>query len=320
MNAFAFFSLAVALIVERFLGYPDFAYRRIGHPVEWIGKAIGELEHRLNDPQVKPLEAKLRGALTLFVVVAAAAAAAWALERILLWLPLGNWLVGLAAIPFLAQKSLRDHARAVARGFDWSLETARAAVAQIVGRDASRLDESGISNAALESLAENASDGVVAPAFWFALLGLPGLAAYKAINTADSMIGHRTTRYRDFGWAAARLDDLVNLPASRLTGLLFAATAALGDKQHGKAALQAMWRDASRHVSPNAGWPEAALAGALDIRLGGPRHKDGELVDLARMGNGRAELTRDDIRRGLRLYGRALWLLFALVAMAAVLL
>jgi adenosylcobinamide-phosphate synthase len=244
---------------------------------------------------------------------------AWALEWLLRGLPLADWLVGLAAVPFLAQKSLRDHVRAVARAFDRSLDSARAAVSHIVGRDPSKLNESQVANAALESLAENASDGVVAPAFWFALLGLPGIAVYKAINTADSMIGHRTTRYGNFGWAAARLDDLVNLPASRLTGLLFAATAAFSSRKLGKAALEAMWRDASRHVSPNAGWPEAALAGALEIRLGGPRYKDGELVDLARMGHGRADLTRDDIRRGLRLYGRALWLLVAMAAVAALL-
>jgi adenosylcobinamide-phosphate synthase len=285
-----------------------------------MGRAIEELERRLNDPEIKPAEAKLRGALTLLVVVGASAGAAWVLEWVLRALPLADWLIGLAAVPFFAQKSLRDHVRAVARAFDYSLDTARKAVARIVGRDASTLDESHVANGALESLAENASDGVVAPALWFALLGLPGLAAYKAINTADSMIGHRTIRYADFGWAAARLDDLVNLPASRLTGLLFAAAASFTHKERGKAALEAMWRDAGRHVSPNAGWPESALAGALDIRLGGPRHKDGAIVDLPRMGNGRADLTRDDIRRGLRLYRRALWLLFALVSLLAILL
>jgi adenosylcobinamide-phosphate synthase len=285
-----------------------------------MGKFIEELERRLNDPQVAQTEGKLRGALTLVAVVIAASGAAWFVQEVLRVLPFSEWLVGFAAVPFLAQKSLRDHVRDVARAFDRSLEAARSAVSRIVGRDPTNLDESHVANAALESLAENASDGIVAPVFWFLLLGLPGLAAYKAINTADSMIGHRTTRYLDFGWAAARLDDLVNLPASRLTGLLFAATAAIGNRERGRAALEAMWRDAGRHVSPNAGWPEAALAGALDIRLGGPRHKDGELVDLARMGNGRAELTRDDIRRGLRLYGRVLWLLFAIVAVAAFLL
>lgn len=317
---FPLFSLALALLVERFFGYPDWAYRRIGHPVEWMGRAIEELERRLNDPDISAIESKARGALTLIAVVAASAGVAWGVEWLLWQLPLADWLIAFAAVPFFAQKSLRDHVRGVARAFDYSLEAARKAVARIVGRDTSTLDESHVANGALESLAENASDGVVAPALWFALLGLPGLAAYKAINTADSMIGHRTTRYEHFGWAAARLDDLVNLPASRLTGLLFAAAAAFTNQERGKAALEAMWRDAGRHVSPNAGWPEAALAGALDIRLGGPRHKDGAIVDLPRMGNGRADLTRDDIRRGLRLYRRVLWLLFALVALLAILL
>jgi adenosylcobinamide-phosphate synthase len=176
----------------------------------------------------------------------------------------------------------------------------------IVGRDPAQLDEAGVSKAALESLAENASDGIVAPVLWYALLGLPGIAMYKAINTADSMIGHRNEKYQWFGWAAARLDDVVNLPASRLTGYLFAAA----EPSRFKDIVKVMRRDAPRHQSPNAGWPEAAMAAALGLRFGGPRSYNGEMVDLPYMGDGRDSITRDDIQRGLRVLSRAMWLMF----------
>jgi adenosylcobinamide-phosphate synthase len=189
----------------------------------------------------------------------------------------------------------------------------------IVGRDLPQLDESGVTKAALESLAENTSDGIVAPVLWYALLGLPGIVMYKAINTADSMIGHRSERYIYFGWAAARLDDLVNLPASRLTGLLFAGATAWTDRERGKVAWHAMWRDAPKHNSPNAGWPESALAASLGVKFGGPRSYQGQLVNLPWMGEGRETLNRDDIRKGLRLYGTAMTFLLLLVAFCAVL-
>jgi adenosylcobinamide-phosphate synthase len=176
----------------------------------------------------------------------------------------------------------------------------------IVGRDPSQLDESGVSKAALESLAENSSDGIVAPVLWYALLGLPGIAVYKAINTADSMIGHKSEKYQHFGWAAARLDDLVNLPASRLTGLLFAATK---PSQFGRI-VDVMRRDAPKHQSPNAGWPEAAMAAALGLRFGGPRSYDGERVELPYMGDGRDTIDRTDIKRGLAVMSKAMWMLF----------
>jgi adenosylcobinamide-phosphate synthase len=190
-------------------------------------------------------------------------------------------------------------------------------VSQIVGRDPQALDEAGVARAAIESLAENFSDGVVAPVFWLALLGLPGLIAYKAINTADSMIGHKTERYRDFGYAAARFDDLINLPASRLTALLIVGAAALRDRETAMRAWQAVLRDAHHHRSPNAGWPEAAMAGALDLSLAGPRVYDGVTVDDAFMGNGRREANVLDIRAALALYRRADALLIMLVAVLA---
>lgn len=194
------------------------------------------------------------------------------------------------------------------------LDGGRKAVSMIVGRDPETLDEAGVSRAAIESLAENFSDGVVAPAFWMVAAGLPGAAAYKAINTADSMIGHRTPRHARFGFAAARLDDLVNLPASRLTGLLLVVAAILMPGANPAAGWAAIWRDAHRHRSPNAGWPEAAMAGALGLALAGPRVYGGDLVDDALMGEGgRREATAADIRRALRLFRIADWLLIALI-------
>jgi adenosylcobinamide-phosphate synthase len=229
-----------------------------------------------------------------------------------------GWIVeALLATALIAQHSLYEHVSAVGKGLDTSLNEGRKAVARIVGRDPANLDESGVVKGALESLAENASDGIVAPVLWYALLGLPGIVAYKAINTADSMIGHKSERYIYFGWAAARLDDLVNLLASRLTGFLFAAAAAWNDQERGKLAVLAMWRDAPKHQSPNAGWPESALAASLGVKFGGPRSYEGARVDLPWMGEGRETLNRDDIRKGLRLYGTAMtFLLFLAVFLA----
>jgi adenosylcobinamide-phosphate synthase len=243
---------------------------------------------------------------TLALLLIVTAAIAWLVSALvsLLW---GGWVIeALIATTLIAQKSLADHVRQVADALDLSLEDGREAVSRIVGRDPAKLDEEAVCRAAIESLAENCSDGIVAPALSYALLGLPGLALYKAINTADSMIGHKSERFLHFGWAAARLDDLVNLPFSRLTGLLFAAASPGRFTE----AWRLMRRDAPQHVSPNAGWPEAAIAAALGIRLGGPRSYGGRHVELAWMGEGRKELDRTDIRDGLNLYGRAMTLLF----------
>lgn len=313
----AFGATALALIIERATGYPNKIYKHIGHPIEWIGWWIGWLEARLNAPQAPLIHARLRGVFALALILAPTFAITYPLGLALREIT-GGWIVEAAiGTVFLAQKSLRNHVEAVAVALDHGLERARVAVSRIVGRDPGALDESGISRAALESLAENASDGIVAPAFWFALGGLPGLALYKAINTTDSMIGHRSERYLHFGWASARLDDLVNLPASRLCGALFAAAAWTSNSDAARNAVAAMRRDADRHVSPNAGWPESALAGALDIRLGGPRAYAGRTVDLPTMGHGRANLDGNDIRRGLKLYDRAMTLLCALAIILA---
>jgi adenosylcobinamide-phosphate synthase len=312
-------SAALAIIIERLTGYPDQLYRAIGHPVEWLGSLVSWFGRHLNRPEAGPIAARLLGASALLALIAASLGVALALSALLHTFA-SAWIVeGLLAVPFIAQRSLRDHVQAVLTGLESSLSQGRAAVSRVVGRDPQALDESGVAKAALESLAENASDAVVAPLLWFAIFGLPGIVVYKAINTADSMIGHKSPRYLDFGWAAARLDDVVNLPASRLTGLLFAAAAALTNADNGRAALAAMGRDARKHVSPNAGWPEAALAGALAIRLGGPRSYDGRTVDLATMGDGRSALEANDIRRGLKLYGRAMTLLAGFLLLIALL-
>ena len=218
---------------------------------------------------------------------------------------LGFAALALLAASLPAQRSLASHVSAVADGLDASLEEGRVAVANIVGRNPDVLDEAGVARAAIESLAENFSDGVVAPILWTALGGLVGGALYKAINTADSMIGHKDERYKAFGWAAARLDDLVNLPASRLAALWLILAAALTPGASAREAARAVWRDASRHRSPNAGWPEAAMAGALGLKLAGPRVYGETLVDDAFMGSGRREADAADIRQALRLYRRA---------------
>ncbi len=310
----------VAMAVERLVGWPAFLQRRIGHPVEWIGDMIADLESRLNDHErLSPLALRLRGlAAMLFLVLF------WGLLAILvvllLRLLLPGWHTlaeGLLASSLLAQKSLKDHVRAVhaalvRRRHPEDLTASRHAVSRIVGRDTTGMDETQVVKAAIESLAENTSDGIIAPAFWLALLGLPGIVIYKVINTADSMIGHRHAHIRHFGWAAARLDDVANYIPARITGLLYAMAAALTSPRAGSRALHVMWRDARKHVSPNAGWPEAALAGAMDISLGGPRSYRGMMVDLSWMGDGREGLGADDIPRALALYRRLLTLTLVL--------
>ena len=303
----AFASAALALLVERFAGYPQPVFDKIGHPVMWFGKLISWLDQALNTAGVSRAQGRTRGAIAVAALLAATFISSWIVARILGTTRIGWILEALLATSLIAQKSMRDHVKDVLRAFATSLPAARAAVAKIVGRDPAGLDESGIAKAALESLAENTSDGIVAPVLWYACFGLPGIAVYKAINTADSMIGHKTGRYLHFGWAAARLDDLFNLPCSRLTGLLFAAT----EPSRFRDIAAIMRRDAPKHMSPNAGWPEAAMAAVLGLSFGGPRSYQGERVNLPYMGEGRAQLTRLDIKRGLKLYSRAMWLLFA---------
>jgi len=309
--------LAAALALDAAVGDPDFLWRRAPHPVALIGGLIGWLDRSLNRSRHKPFSRRIAGGFTVLVVVVPAAAVGFGIEYGLARVPYGWIGIVLVAAILLAGRSLYDHVAAVASAFDTGgLTAARAAVAKVVGRDPTTLDEAGVCRSAIESMAENFSDGVVAPALWFALLGLPGLAAYKAINTADSMIGHLTPRHEDFGWAAARLDDLVNLPASRLAGALLALAAPMVRGSIG-AALHVMRAEAPKHRSPNAGWPEAAVAAALGLALAGPRRYRGVLVhDPYVYPAGRRHATPADTRRGLRLYVGAWALLFIVTAAA----
>lgn len=312
-----------ALVLEAACGYPTALFNVIRHPVVWIGALIAAMDRVLNDPDLSGFHLRLRGVLALLFVLGVVFGLAFMAQlSAMIWL--GRWLGPLAVVllasSLLAQRSLYSHVAAVADGLDMGgIDAGRAAVSRIVGRDPDRLDEAGVARAAIESLAENFSDGVVAPVFWGAVLGLPGMAAYKAVNTADSMIGHRTPRYRFFGWAAARFDDLVNLPASRLSALFILLAAALmrADWRGGARALR---RDAGHHRSPNAGWPEAAMAGALGLRLAGPRVYGDTTVDDGWMGDGRAEATVADLRRALALFRHACGVQMALLALLAVLL
>lgn len=306
---------AAALLVEAAIGYPAFIYRAVGHPVTWMGALLGTLERRLNRDS-DAFGCRLSGIAALIILITVTVSIAFGFDWITSFGVIGIVLRVLAATSLIAQRSLYDHVCAVADALEKDgLEAGRKAVSMIVGRNPDRLDEAGVARAAIESLAENFADGIVAPALWMAVAGLPGAALYKATNTADSMIGHRTPRYAAFGWAAARLDDLLNLPASRLAALFIAlAAAATGGSSGG--AFRAVWRDASRHRSPNAGWPEAAMAGALGLKLAGPRVYGDEMVDDAFMGDGRRDATAGDIRKALRVFQVAClmqWLLLAAV-------
>lgn len=293
-----------AATVEGALGYP----RRIPHPVVWIGAALSGLEARLNHGGDRRRRAA--GILTVLLVAGGAGLTGFLLDRFM-----QGWAVILTialASTGLAARSLYDHVAAVSRALDpgANLPLARAAVAMIVGRDTAALDEEGVAAAALESLSESFNDGVVAPLFWFLIAGPAGLFAYKAVNTADSMIGHREEPYRCFGWAAARADDLMNLLPARIAGALIALVAGRG--------WRVMWRDAAKHASPNSGWPEAAMAGALGVRLGGPASYDGVPHERPTFGEG-LRPSRLDLRRGLGLYLRACAVLAAALALGGLL-
>jgi adenosylcobinamide-phosphate synthase len=313
--------LSLALAAEAAVGYPNRLYTAIGHPVTWIGRLIKGLDRILNRDAWSFEERRAAGILALLGLLAVTGLAAWALTALLQPLGLtGILLLAILASSLIAQRSLHEHVAAVSKGLrEDGIDGGRRAVSMIVGRNPQSLDEAGVSRAAIESLAENFSDGIVAPAFWLGLGGLPGAALYKATNTADSMIGHRTPRHEAFGWAAARFDDLVNLPASRLTALLIVLAAVLHKGASPQGAWRAVRRDASHHRSPNAGWPEAAMAGALDLRLAGPRVYGDVRVEDRWMGDGRAEATAQDVERALALYRTACGLLFALASGLALL-
>jgi adenosylcobinamide-phosphate synthase len=295
-----------ALLMEAGFGYPEALFRRIKHPVVWMGALIDALDRRLNDPSMPEARRRLNGVIALGVVIAGSSVAALWIEGLALsLLPdlLALLVMMFVASTLVAAHSLYQHVTAVADALEaGGIEAGREVVAKIVGRDTANLDEAAIARATIESLAENFSDGVVAPSVWGLLLGLPGMAAYKATNTADSMIGHRTERHADFGWAAAKLDDLLNLPASRLSALFLALAAGVRGDASVRRAFTTIRRDARHHRSPNAGWPEAAMAGALGLKLSGPRVYHGAETDDAWIGDGTSEIGSADIRRALALY------------------
>jgi adenosylcobinamide-phosphate synthase len=306
LDSFAFHAgqMLVALLLDGLLGWPAPVFARIGHPVSWIGHMVSLLDRQWNRDTLPALPRRLAGMGVVALVAGCAGGIGMGAS---FWLPYngaGIAVGGVLAWPLLAVRSLYTHVEAVARPLRaGDTSGARKAVSMIVGRNPDALDESGITRAAVESLAENTSDGVVAPLFWGVLLGLPGLYAYKAINTMDSMIANRTPRYRLFGWAAARVDDVVNIPPARLSGLLYVLAS--------KAPLRAfkvMLRDARRHRSPNAGWPEAAMAGGLGIRLSGPRlYAEGPSRDPW-LNEGAPDPAPADLAAGLALYRRVILL------------
>ncbi|WP_377827572.1 adenosylcobinamide-phosphate synthase CbiB [Bradyrhizobium lupini] len=306
-------AMAVAMMVDALLGWPLWLFARIGHPVTWLGRLISAIDTSWNRPSDPPAFRRAAGLAGALVVIALAVALGWVLQSLL---PLGLIqlvLVGVLAWPLIALRSLHDHVVAVAnptRAGD--IAAAREAVSRIVGRDPATLDEAGVARAAIESLAENASDGIVAPVFWGALFGLPGILGYKAINTLDSMIGHRNERHEAFGWAAARIDDVANFIPARLTGFLFVLLAPRRSE-----ALSCMTRDARRHRSPNAGWPEAAMAGALGVRLSGPRIYHGSITNEPWLNEAARDPLAADIDRGLTVYRRTMLLLAGILAILA---
>jgi adenosylcobinamide-phosphate synthase len=306
-------AMAVALAVDAVLGWPEQLFRRIGHPVTWLGRLIDRVDETCNRDSGSPAFRRAAGVMATLLVIALPTALAWIVQAQLTIEWSRILIAGILAWPLVALRSLHDHVAAVTRPLQsGDIEAARSAVSRIVGRDPSSLDEAGIARASIESLAENTSDGVIAPVLWGAIFGLPGLVGYKTINTLDSMIGHRTPRHEAFGWAAARIDDVANFIPARLTGLLFAVLSAQPAN-----ALSCMMKDARRHRSINAGWPEAAMAGALGVRLSGPRAYHGTLADEPWLNGGARDPLAADVAQALKLYRRAMWLLAAALVILA---
>jgi adenosylcobinamide-phosphate synthase len=305
--------LYVGLVVDALFGEMGPLFHAVPHPVVIAGRAIAGFERRLNRLQRGDRARRVRGIITVIVLVGAAAALGWGLQLLCALGWPGAVVEAFAVAVLLAQRSLYDHVAEVGRALvEGGLYSARLAVSRIVGRSPETLDGPGVARAAIESLAENFSDGVVAPAFWYLVLGLPGIFAYKMANTLDSMIGHKSPRYLAFGWAAARFDDLLNLVPARLSGLLIAAAAVFERDNSAGHAAWVMLRDGRKHHSPNAGWPEAAMAGALGLALAGPRHYPEGVVEDPFVGDGTPIATVTDIGRALRLYFRACLLLAGL--------
>lgn len=291
-------TLILAMILDAVCGEPRWLWDRLAHPAVLMGRAVDAADRRLNAGE----DRRMRGIAAVAGLVAAAAIIGWVLSL--------AWPVEvLAAAILLAQRSLADHVRAVADALRLSVGDGRLAVAQIVGRDTAAMQAPDVARAAIESAAENLSDGVIAPLFWFVIAGLPGMVVYKMVNTADSMIGHRTPRYEVFGWAAARLDDVLNLIPARMTAVLIALVVPR------PGALRIIHRDAPLHRSPNAGWPEAAMAAGLDVALSGPRSYHGERREYPYVHpEGRHDIGADDVDRAVAVLWRVWGLALGLVA------
>ncbi len=311
--------LLAAIGLDRIVGDPPWLWQRVPHPVVIFGKGIDLFEKRLNTGAFTPEGRRLNGVFTIIALLALSILFGMLLSMIFHHLGfLGMILEIIVVAVFLAQKSLGDHVQAVADGLLRNgLEGGRQAVAMIVGRDPQTLNESGVSRAAIESLSENFADGVVAPVFWYLIAGLPGILAYKMLNTADSMIGHKNERFLQFGWASARLDDLANWPAARLSAGFIAVAALLRlGTGAGRRSLSAALRDSGLHRSPNSGWPEAAMAGALDLQLAGPRVYGGIRVSEPMMhAAGRADAGPQDILSGIRVFYTACSVMAAFVVL-----
>jgi len=305
--------LLLALAIDALIGWPDALYRKIGHPVTWLGKLISHMDKSLNRMEWHPPTRRLMGLLTAAFIILICIVSGQIIQNAVGQGILGFFISVLLAWPLLASRSLYSHVKDVAQPLElMDLRSAREAVSMIVGRDPKQLDTAGVGRAAIESLAENTSDGVVAPIFWGLIFGLPGILAYKAINTMDSMIGYKTPKHLDFGWAAARIDDLANWVPARLTGLIIAMMSGTPNT-----ALQTIRRDAGKHRSPNAGWPESAMAAALGVRLSGPRsYHDKQTNDPWLYAEGR-DVEGSDVTRALAVFKRSMFCLAGLLAIVA---
>ncbi len=304
--AYPLLLLFAALLLDAIVGDMRWFFRFVPHPVVLIGRVIGALDGRLNKSHRSKATLLIRGLVVTSIVASMAAAIGGAMAWAAHELPYGSALELVLLAIMIAQRSLFDHGHNVAVALRRDgLEAGREAVGHIVGRNTATLDAHGVARGAIESLAENFADGVVAPAFWYLLLGIPGLFAYKAINTMDSMIGYRSERYQHFGMVAARLDDVVNLIPARLSAILIVFAAAVTPTANPMRAFCTMWRDANKHDSPNAGWPEAAMAGALGLALGGPRSYLGGVEKSEWIGEGNPRAGVRDIDRALLVYGLA---------------
>ena len=294
--------IIIALTIDRIVGWPNWLFRRISHPVVLIGNLISVCEKTFNSENTTASIRRFWGIITVLIVTGVCLLVALFISSLIPDNRLGIILTSLLIWPWIAAKSLNEHVEKVALALSKAdSESARTAVSMIVGRNAKTLNDSGIARASLESLSENTSDGVIAPLFWAAILGIPGLFVYKAINTMDSMNGYRTQAYEAFGWAAAKLDDIVNFLPARLTGTIYVLSATNSIYSFG-----IMWRDAKKHRSPNAGWPEAGFAAALNVRLSGPRIYEGALSDDEWLHEEGEDPSSKDIFLGLKLYNRLL--------------